>query len=103
MIFQVWEDKRSGLSARIISWKFHAGLVRLFIDLAKKVRKQTNIDCVVLSGGCFLNRFLLENLIRGLEKEDFEVLTHTQVPTNDGCIALGQAVVGIEKIENKKE
>ncbi len=101
-IFHTLKDKESGLSASRISWKFHAGLVRLFLDIARKVRKQTGIDCVVLSGGCFLNRFLLENLMQELEKEHFEVLTHTQVPTNDGCIALGQAVVGIERLEKEK-
>jgi len=101
-IFHILKDKESGLSASRISWKFHAGLVRLFLDIARKVRKQTGIDCVVLSGGCFLNRFLLENLMQELEKEHFEVLTHTQVPTNDGCIALGQAVVGIERLEKEK-
>ncbi len=103
VIYQVLQDKKSGLPVNRISWKFHAGLVRLFIEISKIIRKQTNLNCVALSGGCFLNRFLLENLVKGLEKENFEVLTHSQVPTNDGCLALGQAVAGIEILKNKKK
>lgn len=103
VMYHVLADKISGLSNSTISWKFHAGLVRLFVKVSKKVRNKTQLNGVVLSGGCFLNRFLLENLIKGLEKEDFEVLTHTQVPCNDGCIALGQAVTGIAKIKNIKK
>jgi len=100
-IYQVLEDVKSKVPVSIISWRFHAGLVRLFVEISKKVRKKTDLNCVVLSGGCFLNRFLLEHAIQKLEKEKFEVLTHTQVPTNDGCIALGQAAAGIAHLKNR--
>ncbi len=101
VIYQVLEDVKFKVSIGRISWKFHAGLVRLFVDISKKVREKTDLNCVVLSGGCFLNRFLLKNAIQELEKEKFEVLTHTQVPTNDGCIALGQAAAAIAQVKNR--
>jgi len=103
VIYQVLEDVKSKVPVSRISWKFHTGLVRLFVDISKKVREKSDLNCVVLSGGCFLNRFLLRNLIQELEKEKFEVLTHTQVPTNDGCIALGQAVAAIAQVKNKNK
>jgi hydrogenase maturation protein HypF len=48
---------------------------------------------VALSGGVFQNVFLLENARRLLEAKGFEVFTHSRVPTNDGGISLGQAMV----------
>jgi hydrogenase maturation protein HypF len=48
---------------------------------------------VVLSGGVFQNSRLLSGLIPALENLDFEVLSHKLVPTNDGGISLGQAIV----------
>ena len=48
---------------------------------------------VALSGGCFQNRVLFEDVLRRLEAEGFAVLTHAQVPANDGGLALGQAAI----------
>jgi hydrogenase maturation protein HypF len=93
VVLKVTEDMRDGVTAGDISFRFHAGLVNLYSQICKKLRDRTNINVVALSGGCFQNRFLLENIIRVLEEAEFEVLTHSQVPTNDGGIALGQAVV----------
>ncbi len=47
---------------------------------------------VVLSGGCFQNRFLTELVIADLRQEGFTPFWHQRVPPNDGGIALGQAV-----------
>ena len=57
------------------------------------VRKENGLNRVVLSGGCFQNAMLLTGLIRALEGHGFEVFSHELVPTNDGGIALGQAVI----------
>jgi len=48
---------------------------------------------VVLSGGVFQNRLLLNKTVALLERSNFEVYTHRQVPCNDGGISLGQAVI----------
>jgi hydrogenase maturation protein HypF len=45
---------------------------------------------VVLSGGCFQNRYLTERAIRRLREEGFQPYWHQRVPPNDGGIALGQ-------------
>jgi predicted NodU family carbamoyl transferase len=45
---------------------------------------------VVLSGGCFQNRYLSERVIARLEAEGFRPYWHQRVPPNDGGIALGQ-------------
>jgi hydrogenase maturation protein HypF len=49
---------------------------------------------IVLTGGVFMNRILTDLLVPALEKRSLEVLIHRQIPPNDGCIALGQAIVG---------
>lgn len=92
-ILQMVEDVHRGISIKDISLRFHVGLVRLFAELCKDVREREDIRVVALSGGCFQNKFLLENLLAILEGEGFEVLTHSQVPTNDGGLALGQSVI----------
>jgi len=92
-VLQIREDVVRGVPVGKISLRFHVGLVKVFLDVCKMVRDRTGIDVVALSGGCFQNRFLLEKLSAVLEKAEFEVLTHSQVPANDGGLALGQAVV----------
>jgi hydrogenase maturation protein HypF len=47
---------------------------------------------VVLTGGCFQNRRLLEGAVYQLRQAGFRPYWHQRVPPNDGGIALGQAV-----------
>jgi hydrogenase maturation protein HypF len=49
---------------------------------------------VVLSGGVFQNRRLLESLVDRLRQEKFRVLTAERLGPNDGAISYGQAAVG---------
>jgi hydrogenase maturation protein HypF len=89
----VVHDMETGVDPSRISGRFHLTLVRLFSELCEDIRAETGLNRVALSGGVFQNRLLLEGLIRALEKSDFEVFSHKLVPTNDGGISLGQAVV----------
>jgi hydrogenase maturation protein HypF len=80
-----------------IAAKFHRTLIRLFADVCEFVRKDSGLNRVALSGGCFQNATLLAGLIQALTEKKFEVFSQQQVPTNDGGIALGQAVVAAAK------
>jgi hydrogenase maturation protein HypF len=71
-----------------IAARFHNGLVEAIVLVARTVCREK----VVLTGGCFQNRRLLEQAIRRLEEEGFRAYWHQRVPTNDGGIALGQVV-----------
>jgi hydrogenase maturation protein HypF len=64
----------------------------MFKHACIKIRDKTGIDQVVLSGGVFQNETLLHGLTRELIAWEFTVFSHTAVPTNDGSLALGQAV-----------
>ncbi len=77
-----------------ISSRFHTTLIKIFIEIAQDARNETRINQVVLSGGVFQNMTLFEHTILALEKANFRVYTHSQVPTNDGGISLGQAMIG---------
>jgi hydrogenase maturation protein HypF len=60
--------------------------------MVHRLHTETGLDRVVLSGGCFQNRILLEYCLSALTLAGFKVYHHTLVPTNDGGVALGQAV-----------
>ena len=81
-----------------ISSRFHITLVQIYLEVAKEARNETGINHIVLSGGVFQNMVLFEHTILALEKANFKVYTHSQVPTNDGGISLGQAMIGRNKI-----
>jgi len=93
-------DMVSGVKLPIISARFHHTLIRLFSDLCGKLRRSHDLNRVVLSGGVFQNSILLTGLHQSLEEKNFEVFTHKLVPTNDGGISLGQAVVAGAKATN---
>jgi hydrogenase maturation protein HypF len=77
----------------IIAAKFHNALAECIIAVAK----QTGESRVVLSGGCFQNRFLTERTVLRLRAEGFLPYWHQRVPPNDGGIALGQIAIAAEQ------
>ena len=94
----VVQDLADGCSPSAISTRFHNTLIRLFDALCRHLRSTTGIDRVALSGGVFQNSRLLKGLGAALEQSHFDLLTHRLVPTNDGGLSLGQAVVAAAQI-----
>ena len=76
-----------------IGARFHRTLICLFSDLCGCIRKESGLNRIVLRGGCFQNATLLGAMINALQEKNFDVFTQEQVPSNDGGISLGQAVV----------
>jgi hydrogenase maturation protein HypF len=89
------DDLARGVPAPVIAGRFHAGLARSIAATAKRVHPG---DTIALSGGCFQNRVLLEQVSDALAAEGFTVLTHADVPANDGGLALGQAAIGAARL-----
>jgi hydrogenase maturation protein HypF len=87
------DDLEMGISAPVISAKFHNSLIQLSVNICQTIREQSNIKTVALSGGVWQNRYLLEKTISALSHMNFQVLRHHQVPTNDGGVSLGQALI----------
>jgi len=86
-------DLYNGVSKATISARFHNTVARMICEMCQLIAKSTGINQVALSGGVFQNRLLLRKVVPLLEPADFSVLTHKQVPCNDGGISLGQAVI----------
>ena len=89
----VIRDMAQGLGLPEISSKFHVTLVRLFSDLCEEIRRETGLNQIAMSGGVFQNSILMTDLTKALVLKRFEVFTHSLIPTNDGGICLGQAMV----------
>jgi hydrogenase maturation protein HypF len=81
-------DVQRGSEPGVVAAKFHNTMVEVIIAIAKHVG-QTR---VVLSGGCFQNRYLTERAVQRLISTGFRPYWHQRVPPNDGGIALGQVV-----------
>jgi hydrogenase maturation protein HypF len=77
----------------LISAKFHNTIALVIADITEKMRLVTSIQKVVLSGGVFQNRYLLERLTRLLTERHFKVFTNHLVPSNDGGVSLGQLII----------
>jgi len=90
-------DLRRQESVADISRRFHAGLAVMFLELAEKIREQTKLNRVCLSGGCFQNVLLFRLLLDGLRAKSFEVYFHSEVPAGDGGISLGQALIAAHR------
>lgn len=77
--------------------RFHKGLAQVICRMVDKIAQRPEhsppLRTVALSGGVFQNRVLHERVARQLRTAGYTVLTHRQVPCNDGGLALGQAVV----------
>lgn len=90
-------DLNKRLDTGIIAAKFHNTLSKTILAVARRV----GMERVVLTGGVFQNRYLLEKTFQELEKEDFRVYTHQRVPPNDGGISLGQVAVAGHILRNR--
>lgn len=95
------EDLKDGATVAAIATKFHNTIISVIFEFANTIRMNEGIDKVVLSGGVFQNKYLLEETISILEKNHFNVYAHSAVPTNDGGIALGQLAVASKRREQR--
>jgi hydrogenase maturation protein HypF len=86
-------DLKRHLPLAQISARFHNALAEAIVAVAKRVGQQR----VVLSGGCFQNRYLTERSVQRLREAGFRPYWHQRVPPNDGGISLGQVVAALRQ------
>ena len=92
LVRSVIEQLKDGESVAKISANFHRTLIYYIGQMAKQCCKERQISHIVLCGGVFQNRILLEGVIR--ELEEYHIHIPNQSPLNDGGIALGQLWLG---------
>lgn len=84
---------KAGVPADRLALGFHIAITHATTHIACEICDREGLDTVVLSGGVFMNRLLLQLLTRKLKDADLTVLVPQTVPVNDGCIAYGQAPI----------
>ena len=77
------------------AYMFHAILADMIAEGCMLLREKTSCNICALSGGVFQNKLLMTLCLERLRSASFRILTHSLVPPNDGCIALGQALWGM--------
>jgi hydrogenase maturation protein HypF len=92
-------DLQQDVNAATISRKFHRTVADALKEACIMVRDSDKLERVVFSGGVFQNVYLLSTLSAELAALGFDVYTHSAVPNNDGCIALGQAVIAARRAQ----
>ncbi len=90
---EILGDRQKGTDPSTIAGKFHNTLVKMAVASCERIVGQGGPRKVALSGGVFQNRLLLERMKETFGQRRFQVLTHRQVPCNDGGLSLGQAVI----------
>lgn len=87
------DDMQAGVCADEIALRFHNAFVELIVNASQLFRALYDISVVALSGGVFLNRYIMEHAVPALVDAGFTVALNREVPPSDGCISLGQAVI----------
>jgi hydrogenase maturation protein HypF len=98
---ELLQDLSTSTPTSLISARFHKGLSNAVQTMASKLAIENGVNTIALSGGVFQNKTLFEDVKQGLEQQNFTVLVHHNVPTNDGGLALGQAVITAARLHKK--
>ncbi len=94
------KDLTANVQPEIMAARFHNGVAQMVLQICRQIRENHQIKRVALSGEVRQNITLLEKTILLLEEDGFELLLHKQVPTNDGGVAIGQAMIALQTSVN---
>jgi hydrogenase maturation protein HypF len=81
-----------------LALRFHRDLSAVILKACARIRERTGVSTVALSGGVFQNRVLTDEALRLLRESGFLVYCNIAVPPNDGGISLGQAYIGMRRV-----
>jgi hydrogenase maturation protein HypF len=98
----VVEDLLAGREIGEISSRFHRTMAEVVVAGCGEIREREGVSAVALSGGTFQNLLLTEQVLELLAGKGFTVYRHRRVPTNDGGLALGQAVLADRVFKGKE-
>ncbi len=94
----VLADLAAGVKAPAIAARFHDAVAAVTVRACARACEQHGTTAVVLSGGVFQNRRLLEATARGLGDAGLRVLVPERLPVGDGGIAFGQVAVAAAQL-----
>jgi len=93
----VVDDMQDNVPVSRIAAKFHNTIISVIFAAVSELAEKTGIRKIVLSGGTFQNRYILERVEKKLSGAGLTVYSPREVPVNDGGIALGQLVVAAKR------
>jgi hydrogenase maturation protein HypF len=100
MIREIVRDIQDRGATGVVATRFHNTIAVVIGEVCRRIRMRERLDRVCLSGGTFQNMYLLERTVAELRRLGFAVFLHSQVPPNDGGIALGQAVIANQTLQS---
>lgn len=86
-------DLKQSIPQSVIAAKFHQSLANIIVETVNRLSQENIINQVILTGGVFQNTILLNLVKTQLKTLKINVITHSLVPTNDGGLSLGQALI----------
>lgn len=93
MIKAIVDDLSKNIDIGIISAKFHNTLGEVIFDISKRTAEKFGICKVLISGGCFQNRYLREYVMKKFSDSNIELFAHKNYPVTDAGLSIGQAVI----------
>lgn len=100
VVREIVREVRARVPIGTIAGRFHNGVAEMTREVCERIRSDTGLVRVALSGGVWQNMMLLLGTVERLRAAGFEVLLHRQVPANDGGLALGQAAVAAWRLNH---
>ncbi len=91
------EDLLNGNTSNSVAAKFHNTIINIIFAVVESIREKRQLRKVVLSGGSFQNRYILERIENRLSRAGYEVYSQSRIPSNDGGIALGQLAIAARR------
>ncbi len=92
---EIFIMKQKGAALSYLAKIFHNSLAEAGAKTAVSVCSEREISTVLLSGGVFQNRIMLEKTEKRLASEGLTVLFNKKIPANDAGISVGQAIYGV--------
>ncbi len=93
MLRAVLADLDAGVAVEVVAAGFHAAVAEGSAAAAARAASERGLGTIVLSGGVFQNRLLLESMTDRLTRAGLRVLVPQRLPVNDGGISYGQAAI----------
>jgi hydrogenase maturation protein HypF len=98
-VVEAARDVQGGVAAALIAARFHNAICAATACACITLAGERNLDTVVLAGGSFQNRALLESVAASVGNAGLRVLVPERLPPNDGGISYGQAAVAAARFE----
>ncbi len=99
----VLADLHAGVATATVASRFHAAISAATVDALVRAASSQGVELIVLSGGVFQNRRLLESAADGLGAAGLRVITPERLPVGDGGISFGQAAIAARRTVSSRE